>query len=88
MKVEFSKKFLKELDKIDNTKIHRTVKALIEEVKDAESPSEIPKLKKLKGYNEIYRGRVGEYRIGLIYAQKTLSFETILHRKDIYKKFP
>ncbi len=35
-----------------------------------------------------YKIRVGDYRIGIKFEHETLTFERILHRKDIYKVFP
>ena len=43
---------------------------------------------KLSGYTDYYRIRIGEYRIGLKYSNKTITLVRFLHRKDIYKFFP
>lgn len=88
MKVEFGGKFTKELQKVKEPKIRDSLLKFIEEVKEAQTLSDLKKMKKLKGYKHFYRARLGEYRVGLIYEEGTISFETILHRKDIYKKFP
>ncbi|MGH8000971.1 MAG: type II toxin-antitoxin system RelE family toxin [Brasilonema sp.] len=49
---------------------------------------EITNLKKLKGYDNAYRIRIGDYRIGIIFDDETVMFQRVLHRKDIYRYFP
>ena len=49
---------------------------------------DIPNLKKLSGYKNVYRIRVGEYRIGLYVEEDTIVFARILPRKEIYRFFP
>jgi mRNA interferase RelE/StbE len=45
-------------------------------------------IKKLKGYNNYYRIRMGNYRIGLKIEWKEIQVIRIKQRKDIYKVFP
>ncbi|MEG3988445.1 type II toxin-antitoxin system RelE/ParE family toxin [Microcoleus sp. S28C3] len=45
-------------------------------------------LKKLKGEDNAYRFRVGDYRIGFYFDGETVTFARVLHRKDIYRYFP
>ncbi|WP_292802821.1 type II toxin-antitoxin system RelE/ParE family toxin [Nostoc sp. NMS7] len=49
---------------------------------------EITNIKKLQGYDDIYRIRIGDYRIGIIFDGETLIFQRVLHCKDIYRYFP
>ena len=48
----------------------------------------IVNLKKLKGDDNAYRLRVGDYRIGFYFDGDTVTFARVLHRKDIYRYFP
>ncbi|MBE9160942.1 type II toxin-antitoxin system RelE/ParE family toxin [Tychonema sp. LEGE 06208] len=48
----------------------------------------IVNLKKLKGDDNTYRFRVGDYRIGFYFDVETVTFARVLHRKDIYRYFP
>ena len=50
--------------------------------------ADIPNLKKLKGFEDAYRIRISDYRIGLFIIDNTTVFARFLHRKDIYKFFP
>ncbi len=62
--------------------------AIIDEVEKVNSLQEIKNLKKLSGFNNYFRIRVGEYRIGIYLNKDTIEFAAIDHRKDIYKHFP
>jgi mRNA interferase RelE/StbE len=58
---------------------------------DAEKAScldELTGVKKLRGGENHYRIRVGDYRIGLQVRGEILTIFRCLHRKDIYKFFP
>ena len=52
------------------------------------SISEVGKFEKLRGYQNFYKVRVGNYRLGLKLEGETLILERVLHRKDIYRYFP
>ncbi|MGI8952418.1 MAG: type II toxin-antitoxin system RelE family toxin [Chitinophagaceae bacterium] len=65
-----------------------SIEDVIAEVEQANTINFIGNLKKLKGYKEYYRIRVGNYRIGLQIQNDVVTFAAFLHRKDIYKKFP
>lgn len=43
---------------------------------------------KLKGYQTYYRIRFGNYRVGVGYEEDVLTFQRVLHRKEIYRYFP
>ncbi len=46
----------------------------------------IPQLR--QGYDEYYRIRIGDYRLGIKVKKDSIEMLRCLHRKDIYKKFP
>lgn len=88
MKVQVNKHFLKELAKIPQKERQRVEKIVFEESENYTDLNQIPNIGKLKGYADYYKIRVGDYRIGIKFEHETLTFERILHRKDIYKVFP
>lgn len=47
-----------------------------------------PNIKKMKGSDDFYRLRFGDYRVGIHFKDDVLNFVRVAHRKDIYKKFP
>lgn len=88
MKVEFKKSFLKELRKLRNKSLKNLIVECIEQVECAENVSQIKNIKKLTGYGEYFRIRIGDYRIGIKVEMNTVYFVLFEHRKDIYKNFP
>lgn len=45
-------------------------------------------VKKLKWFDKYFRIRIWDYRIWLQIKDKTIIFERLLHRKDVYKQYP
>jgi mRNA-degrading endonuclease RelE of RelBE toxin-antitoxin system len=88
MKVEFLKKFSKDIDNIKTKSVKQSVIRLIELMEEVESLDKIPNTKKLKGHRGAYRTRIGDYRAGFFFANSTILLARFLHRKDIYKIFP
>jgi mRNA interferase RelE/StbE len=88
MKVEFLKRFSKDLDNIDSKTVKQSLVRMIELIESCDSLGAIPNIKKLKGHRTAYRVRVGDYRLGFFFENSTISLARFLHRKDIYKIFP
>jgi mRNA interferase RelE/StbE len=89
MKVEFDKSFYKSLDKIGNKTIFLRVEKFILNCEKAKSLNELHSIKKLTGFQNYYRVRIGKYRLGFEKTgSNTLRLIVITHRKDIYKIFP
>ena len=88
MKVLFEKKFLKNIDVLDDKDLKLRIEQIILTFENAEDFSQIKNLKKLKGHKSAYRIRMGEYRLGIFYEKRKVIFTCFLHRKDIYKYFP
>jgi len=88
MKIEFKKSFLKELQKLRNKGLKNSIAECIVQVESANSSSQIRNLKKLAGFDDCYRIRIGDYRIGVKIEADIVYFVVFEHRKDIYKKFP
>ena len=88
MKVEFLKKFSKDLDTISSKIVKVNLLKVIRLMELVNSLDEIPNTKKLKGHKSAYRTRVGDYRLGFFFENFTISIARFIHRKDIYKIFP
>ncbi len=88
MKIKFKDSFAKDLKSIKDKGLLKRVKEIIEAVEKSDSPTRIPNLKKLKGHQNYFRLRVGEYRLGLALEGDLIVFVRFLSRKDIYKYFP
>jgi len=88
MKTVFKNTFLKSIQKIRSEQIKSEISRFIENVESSNTLRAINNLKKLKGYKNFYRIRIGTYRIGLKIEGNTVYFVDIDNRKDIYKRFP
>ncbi len=88
MKVEFLKKFSKDLDDVTAKSVKQSLIRIIELMEEIDSPDKIPNTKKLKGHTNAYRTRVGDYRLGFFLKGSTILLARFVHRKAIYKIFP
>lgn len=89
MKVVFDKSFYKSLDNLNNPIIARQIEKIITSIQAATSIRQIHQVKKLQGFPNFYRIRIGDYRLGLeLQNALTASLIVIANRKDIYKVFP
>ncbi|MEQ8425753.1 MAG: type II toxin-antitoxin system RelE/ParE family toxin [Cyclobacteriaceae bacterium] len=88
MQVAFLKKFSKDLDKITQPKDRKALGEVIKLVKEVAKLEEVRGVKKLSGFNDAFRIRSGNYRIGVFVDGKVVQFARVAHRKDIYKLFP
>ena len=88
MNIKIDKSFERDIRKIKNKATRIKVAIVIENIRVANSITEIPNLKKITGFTNYYRIRLGEFRFGVIIQRKTFKFIRFLHRKDIYRYFP
>lgn len=88
MQVEFLESFLKDIEKIDDSKVLAKIEQIILNIESSKTLKEIPNLKKLIGYKNIFRIKFGNYRIGLFFENDVVELARVLHRKDIYRIFP
>jgi mRNA interferase RelE/StbE len=88
MKTEFKTSFLNSVRKIKDDKIKADILRTILKAETVENILQIHDLKKLKGYRDFYRIRIGNYRIGIKVEKGTIVFAALAHRKDIYRIFP
>ena len=88
MKILYCTSFIRDLSKIHNPLILENVRSLIQIIAGSESIKSIPDFQKIKGSNNSYRIRIGDYRVGIYKNKEQIEFVRILNRKDIYKYFP
>ena len=88
MVVKFEKIFTKDLSKINNKKLAKEVKSVIESLENASSLREIKNLRKMKGDATAFRIRIGDYRIGFFFTANQIELTRFLHRNEIYRYFP
>ena len=88
MQIELTRKFQKQVENCNDKHIISKILDIIQAVIASENLNEFPNLKKLTGYKNFFRIRLGNYRIGLVIEDKTIVFAAFDHRSDIYKYFP
>ncbi|BAZ16644.1 hypothetical protein NIES4071_85220 [Calothrix sp. NIES-4071] len=88
-KVEYTKRFLKDLADLPED-IQAKIEPIVFQELESENPFNIGYLEKMKGYDDKYKIRVGNHRIGISINKdvQTLICQRVAHRKDIYRIFP
>ena len=89
MNVDYSKDFKKSVKKLSG-KMLDSVRRVVEEVKNAESLKDITDCKKLVGYRNVYRIRIGDYRVFFTFhieiINDTIIFRYLVPRGEAYDK--
>jgi mRNA interferase RelE/StbE len=88
LRTEFRASFGRDIKRIRSDQILAGVRQVILDVEAANTWSEVPNIKKIKGANNAFRIRVDDYRIGLFIENDIAEFVRVLPRRDIYRKFP
>ena len=85
----FKRAFLKDLAELPTIHRKKIEKLVFEEVPSLKDITDKLDIKKMQGYENYYRIRIGSYRIGCEIQQRNkIIFYRIKNRKDIYKIFP
>ena len=87
MHIEQTKNFQKEVRKV-SAPVALAVAQAIRAVQAAQSFTDIPHFKQLRGHKGYFRLRVGDYRIGLRWDGERFFAESIDTRGDFYKTYP
>ncbi|MEH2251259.1 type II toxin-antitoxin system RelE family toxin [Nostoc sp.] len=75
MNTQYLTSFLKDIKALKSTPHFESIKVLaFEEIPNTLSFTEITNIKKLKGYDNAYRIKIGNYRIGIIFDGETIIF--------------
>ncbi len=90
MNIEYSKAFVKKAKKIAGKELN-SLRSVIKDVQKASSVTELSNCKKLVGYKNSYRIRIGDIRLFftlMVYIDKndTVIFQYLLNRGEAYSK--
>ena len=88
MQVSYHRQFEKDIEKYASPEQIQEIFDLVWKLEQVDSLREIADIKKLAGFKQYYRYRMGEYRIGFSHNETGIRLERFLHRKDIYKRYP
>jgi mRNA-degrading endonuclease RelE of RelBE toxin-antitoxin system len=88
MNIVYLESFQKDLKKIKNQKLLKSLKTVLLNLETVDSLYDLSNVKKLAGHPEAYRIRIGDYRLGLYYSDNIVIIARLVKRNDIYKLFP
>ena len=88
MQIVITRQFEKDVEKELNKKLQQQLADIIEQIQKADGLLKIPNLKKMKGYKNAYRIRLGNYRIGFLLENDVIKLSRVMNRKEIYRYFP
>jgi len=81
----YKKTFLKDLANLPPVYRERIEKLVFEKIPKLDNISDARDIKKMRGYSDYYRIRVGDYRIGCkLEVENRIIFYRVKSRKDIY----
>ncbi len=88
-KVEYAKRFLKELSHLPKD-IQTKAEEIVFNELSSSNPFELGYIERMTGYKDKYKIRLGSYRIGIVIDKdnQIIVCQRIAHRKEIYKIFP
>ena len=85
----YKKTFLKDLANLPPVYRERIEKLVFEAIPELDNIFGALDIKKMRGYKDYYRIRIGNYRIGcMVEAENRIIFYRVKSRNDIYKVFP
>lgn len=85
----FKKTFLKDLASLPAIYRRKIEKLVFEDIPGLKNMEDKLDVKKIEGYVNYYRIRIGNYRIGCeMQTGDKIIFYRVKHRKDIYRIFP
>ncbi len=88
MKVEYLRQFSKDASKINEESLKDNLFDVIILLKNSDDLNLVSNIKKLKGYTNAYRIRIGKYRLGFYFDGEVIELARFAKREDIYKLFP
>lgn len=89
MKIQISKRFAKDTQKITDKRILAKIQQVIIEASQAERLANIGDLEEMSGFPNYYRVKFDyRYRIGIFCENELIQFLRVDNREGFYKKFP
>jgi len=89
MKIEITKRFVKDTQKITDKRILLKIQQILLEAQKIESLISLNDLEEMSGYPNFYRIKFDyRYRIGIYLENETIQFLRVGSRENFYKRFP
>jgi mRNA interferase RelE/StbE len=88
LEVRFQKKFLKDLANLPPNIRKEIEHFIFETLPQSKNLAAVYKFEKMTGYDNYFKARFGDYRIGVFVNKNSLELIRVLHRKEIYRFLP
>ena len=88
MIIEVDNSFKKDFKKIKNIELEKRIIKRINIIEKLDDIYDIPNIKMMKGFQNLYRIRIWDFRIGLKLEWNKIILLRVRNRKDIYNIFP
>ena len=89
IEVRYAETFLKDLKQIKSTPYYQKIKRVcFTELPAYNAVADIKNLKKIEGYKDFFRIRIGDFRVGISIHGNKVQVLRVLNRKEIYRYFP
>ena len=88
MNLDPSPGFNRDLRRIRDRELQRRIADKIEELEAASSITDVSGIRAMRGWENHYRIRIGDYRMGLAVDGNVVTLLRFLHRRDIYRYYP
>ena len=88
MNLDPSLGFIRDLRQIRDRELQRRIARKIQELEEADSITEVSGIRAMRGWENHYQVRIGDYRMGIAVDGKVVTLLRFLHRRDIYRYFP
>lgn len=88
LNVVYQKKFLKDLAVIPSVQRDEIEQFVFDFLPTCKTLADTGKFEKMSGYDNCYKARIGNYRVGAVHENGRLELKRVLHRKEIYRFFP
>ena len=84
----YKKIFLRDLAKLPSDYRRKVERIIFEDIPESNNIFQVLDVRKMRGYKDYYRIRMGDYRIGCNIEASKIGFYRIKSRDDIYRVFP
>ena len=88
MNIAVNRSFRRDVRRVKDSESLAQLQNVIDQARRAADIRQLRQIKKIKGGDNYYRIRVGDYRLGISVKGDTVTFIRFLHRRDIYRRFP
>ena len=88
MNVEPTRLFRRDVRQLGSAQVRRQLDQVIRELTEAANIEEVSGVSRMTARGRHFRIRIGNYRLVMLLEGDALILERILHRREVYGRFP